>query len=504
MSSLARKSLINSCSALFLQVFMVPLNFLLRVLLLRYVGIEVIGLSSTLASLVSFLSLAEGGVGTAISYCLYKPLVEKDTNKINAYLMVFKRIYTVLAVFVLVAGAVLSLFIPYIITGMEINAFVYIVFFLECANASISYLLCYRRTLLGADMKAWVANNVDMVCNGIFISVGLFVVYLTHDYILYLIVIIIKTITSNIVIHKKCDRIYPYLHKTTFNRDLFDEVLSYAKNLFVGNIGAFVFNSTDNIVISMATSTVNVGYLSNYNMITNYLRSFSVAALSGVTPAIGQKQVKSTLNDKIIMFGKYRQICYLLALFVAVPAGVLLDYFVVNVYGSEYLMSQSISVLLVMILYLYLVPTPYGTYVITNGAFAASKRADMVAATTNLSFSLLFVYLYGLPGVLLGTVVSMFFAWLVRADFVFKNILQLSRKKILLECGKEVYLLLIMFTAIGVSGKLSIHIATGNFVINFLMIAILAEVVSFSLYCLCYRFHDRLKPNEVIGKFKKR
>lgn len=91
-----------------------------RKTLLDYLGTEFLGLTGTLGSLLSFLNLAELGIGSAIAYVLYKPLFECDESKINEIISVLGYLYRKIGSFILLAGLLLSAFLPWIFSNTEI------------------------------------------------------------------------------------------------------------------------------------------------------------------------------------------------------------------------------------------------------------------------------------------------------------------------------------------------------------------------------------------------
>ncbi|MEE1109434.1 MAG: lipopolysaccharide biosynthesis protein, partial [Lachnospiraceae bacterium] len=52
------------------------LSFAVRTVLIRAVGIELVGLNGLFTEVIGALSLAELGVGSSIAYSLYAPLAE--------------------------------------------------------------------------------------------------------------------------------------------------------------------------------------------------------------------------------------------------------------------------------------------------------------------------------------------------------------------------------------------------------------------------------------------
>lgn len=70
-------------------------QFFARKIFLEYLGGDDFmgGLTSTLQSFLSFLNLAELGIGTAIGFTLYQPIFDKNHQEINHIIRFFGNIY---------------------------------------------------------------------------------------------------------------------------------------------------------------------------------------------------------------------------------------------------------------------------------------------------------------------------------------------------------------------------------------------------------------------------
>ena len=86
--------------------------FFTRKILLDNLGAEFIGFTGTVGSLLSFLNLAELGIGTAIGYVLYKPIADGDKFKINEVISVLGYLYRIIGLAILSLGIIGSLFLP--------------------------------------------------------------------------------------------------------------------------------------------------------------------------------------------------------------------------------------------------------------------------------------------------------------------------------------------------------------------------------------------------------
>ena len=84
----------------------------MRTLLIRYLGMEYLGLNSLFTSILQILNLAELGVGSALGYSMYAPIAEGKKDEICALLSLYRRYYRLIGLGIFLAGIVLLPFLP--------------------------------------------------------------------------------------------------------------------------------------------------------------------------------------------------------------------------------------------------------------------------------------------------------------------------------------------------------------------------------------------------------
>ena len=93
MGSRTKKSIINAEVGFISYLISLFLAFFSRKIFLDNLGAEFIGLTGMLMNIMSFLSVAELGIGTSIVYFLYKPLQEDNHEKINEVMSMLAYLY---------------------------------------------------------------------------------------------------------------------------------------------------------------------------------------------------------------------------------------------------------------------------------------------------------------------------------------------------------------------------------------------------------------------------
>ena len=108
-----RKSILNvSVSIGFKMVTMIAV-ILVKRFLIQICGNDINGLNALYLSIIGTLSVAELGVGSAITFCMYKPIVENDLDTVSALYHLFRRLYLIISGVILVAGLAITPFITY-------------------------------------------------------------------------------------------------------------------------------------------------------------------------------------------------------------------------------------------------------------------------------------------------------------------------------------------------------------------------------------------------------
>lgn len=158
--SRVKKGLLNAKVNLLFYFLSLGLSFFSRKTFLDNLGAEFIGLSGTLSNILSFLSLAEMGIGTAVAFNLYKPIAENNRKRINDLISVFGYLYNKIGIFISIAACIISIFLPLIFKdsnlplGMIYFSFLSIVFSSLCG-----YFINYRQILLSADQKNYLVTK---------------------------------------------------------------------------------------------------------------------------------------------------------------------------------------------------------------------------------------------------------------------------------------------------------------------------------------------------------
>lgn len=493
----------NSSIGLASQIIAIVFQFITRSIFVKYLGVELLGISSTFSSVLNTLSLAELGFQSAIIYSLYKPLANNDYEAINKIIGVLKIIYRWVGIFFIVAGIACLPMLKYILTEVEVNRTVYTIFLIQVANSAASYFLAYKRSLLFADRREFITKIVDTVTNVAFNLLKIFVVIKTSDYVIYITLTTIQTITSNLIIHIICGHIYPFLKRTPFDIKIFKSIWNNVKNLFLGKLAFYIYSSTDNIVVSALVSTVSVGFMVNYTTIIANLKTLANSIFNPITPIIGNMVASDDKANTEKIFQVYTYVRYVLTFVVITPTIVLIQDFIAAWVGSEYLLSNLIVWLYGLDLYIFFIHGPLCDYINTNGLFKDDKNISVVGATCNILSSIVLAKIYGITGVLIGTVISQSVFWILRSRTVYRKVFKRSLLRYWLKNFQYTAIFIILTALLG---KLYTLIPITNFLLRFICGGVLCEITSIATIQLVFgsTMENIYLKNIVVKKILKR
>ena len=149
----------NIVFGILMKIYQILLPFAIRTIIMYTIGVEYLGLNSLFTSILQVLNLAELGVGSAMIFSMYKPIAEDDSITICALMALYRLYYRIIGGVILVAGLVLTPFIPKLISGSvppDMN--IYILYLLNFFF-TLSYNFCFISNSNLFNFKSFKKNS---------------------------------------------------------------------------------------------------------------------------------------------------------------------------------------------------------------------------------------------------------------------------------------------------------------------------------------------------------
>ena len=205
-------SILNLIVAFGGQFIGIIISFVARIIFLQILNAEYLGINGLFTNILTILSLAELGIGSAMNFSLYKPLAEKNKEKIKSLMYLYQKAYRIIGIIILTLGIAITPLLPYFINEMpSIPENIYFIYVLFVVNTGISYFFSYKRALIISDQKRYIATFYRYGFYFLLNLAQIICLVVTKNYILFLVLQIIFTLLENIFVSMKADKMYPYL-----------------------------------------------------------------------------------------------------------------------------------------------------------------------------------------------------------------------------------------------------------------------------------------------------
>lgn len=407
--SRSTKSIRNLITAFIGQGFGLIISFIARIIFIKFLGSEYLGLNGLFTNILTVLSLAELGVGEAITFSLYKPLADKDEYRCKMLMQLYKKIYTIIGIVILVLGVSITPLLPFLINDLPDMSNINLIYILFVINTSLSYFFSYKRNLIIADQNRYITTIYRYGFYFILNIIQIIYLIIRKDYIGFLILQVLNTLIENIFVSKKADKMYPYLkdkESVPLDKDVKKSIIKNTKAMMMHKIGGVVVNSTDNILLSSFVNLVAVGLYSNYYLITNALNTIFGQVFSSLTASVGNLCASTNQEKQYQVFKNINFINFWIYCFSSVCLICLFNPFIEIWVGKEYLFSLDIVFILVINYYITGMRKSVLTFREAAGLFYKDRWKAVVEALVNLVVSILLALKLGTLGVFLGTFIS--------------------------------------------------------------------------------------------------
>ena len=391
------------------KIYNLLLPFIMRSVMIKYLGVEYLGLNSLFSSILSVLNLAELGVGSAMVFSMYKPIAEDDDSVVCALLVLYRHYYRIIGLAIFSAGIAILPFIPRLIHGGVPNGLnVYILYFLNLLATVFSYwLFAYRNSVLRAHQRNDVISKIALCSNTLKYMLQLAVLVFIKNYYWYVITIIATQIINNVVTAIISKRMYPQLYPYG---DLSEEVKrainKRIQDVFTAKLGGTILNSADTIVISSFIGLKMLAIYQNYYFIMNSVAGILSIVFTAITAGVGNSLVLETKEKNYKDYKTLSLIIFSFIAFCTASMRSLYQPFIAMWVGEELLLSENVVVMIciyfIIVEYLMLA----SVYKDAAGIWHQDRFRPLISGVANLGLNLLMVRSLGLFGILLSTILS--------------------------------------------------------------------------------------------------
>ncbi|MBE6818643.1 MAG: polysaccharide biosynthesis protein [Ruminococcaceae bacterium] len=385
-------------------------NFILRTVLIKFLGQEYLGLDSLFVSILQILSLTELGISSAMVYSMYKPLAEDDTPAVCALLKLYRTVYRWIALAMTVIGLAITPFLPLIVKkDMPEGMNLYLLYFINLANTVLSYVLfAYRSSLFTADQRYSVNNNLYSIfkIGGTVLQVlALVLLRNQFSYYLYSLILPLTTVLKNLALYFLSNRMYPqYKCEGTVPKEEINSIKKRCAGMFLHKL-SFVFrNSFDSIVISAFLGLAILGQYNTYYYIINAISGIMILVSNSVTASVGNSIVVESKAKNYADFNKLQLLYMWLTSWLTVCLVACTQPFIKLWVGEKMMFSDAVMIVFCIYFFTTHFSRVCHLYRQAAGLWWQDRYRPIVETVVNLGLNILLVKYLGVTGVMLSTI----------------------------------------------------------------------------------------------------
>ena len=471
-----------------MKIYQIVIPFLMRTAMIYFMGVQYLGLNSLFTSILQVLNLAEMGVGSAMIYSMYKPIAEDDDTAICALMKLYRLYYRVIGMVIAIIGCILTPFVPKLISGdIPKGLNIYILYLLNLGATVLSYwLYAYKNSILQAHQRTDVVSKVTLVTSTIQYVLQLMVLWIFKDYYLYVIVMLVTQVLTNVATAVCADKLYPqYKPYGCVEEKDRKAINGQIRDLFTSKIGAIIYDSADTIVISAFLGLTILAVYQNYFYILNAITGLITVVFSSCMAGIGNSIVIETKEKNYDDLNKFTFIICWEAGFCSVCLLCLCQPFMELWVGKNLMLSFEAVICFVVYFFVKQLNTLFNTYKDASGMWHEDRFRPLTAALTNLVLNLILVQFIGIYGILISTVLAIVcvgMPWLLHNLFT----VIFDRKKLGLFLKKLGFYCTVVFVSCVVSYGICLFVNCGA-IITLLLRGIICCIIPNLIYYFAYR-----------------
>ena len=423
-----KKFMYNTIASVFQQVILFAVGLILPRIILRFYGSVVNGLTNSIMQFINYFYLVEAGIGASAIFALYKPLAADDRQKISSIVTAAQKFYIQTGYIFTALVVALSFLFPLIrhtdaLSAMQIGILVLVI----GAQGSISFFIISKyQVILTADQRSYVIYIAQMAGTIVNAAVIIGIAYAGFSVVAGRTLALLSILTRMVIMEIYCRRRYPYLNyrakpdKSSMNQRwdaLYYQILG-AVQIGVPTILATIFISYE------AVSVYTIFF-----MVIGGINGILGIYTSGLSASFGDIIARGERDTLHKTYQEFECSYYGLITAIYAVAMVLIMPFVLiytrGITDANYNVPI-VGYLMVLNGFFYNLKTPQSMLLISAGLYRPSRVQTTIQAAILVVVGAILAPILGLPGILIGCILSNVYRCIDLLFFIPKHVTGLS------------------------------------------------------------------------------
>ena len=399
--------------------------FIIRSVTIQVLGAEYLGLGSLFTSILQVLNLAELGFSSAVTYNMYEPIARHDVKMVCALLNLYKKIYRIIGLVVLVLGLGVMPFLKNLIDGgIPDSANIYILYALFLFNTVSTYFLfAYKGALLNAFQRNDIVSNVHTVISLIQFLVQILVLMTTRNYYWFIAIQCVASVLNNLLTAYIARSKYPqYVCAGEVSKEQRKDIRKRVYGLMVYKVCSATRNSFDSIFISSMVGLTAVAIYSNYYTVMVAIIGVMSIFTASITSSVGNSIVMESEEKNYRDMHKFNFMYMWFSGWLTTGLLCLYQPLMQIWMGEENMFSFDIVILFCIYFYALKMGDIRALYSDAKGLWYENRFRTIAESITNVVLNAVLGYFFGVPGIIIATLISLvIFGFCYSAQILFKH-----------------------------------------------------------------------------------
>ncbi len=408
-----KRSLLNVGVAVGFKIILLIGSVLVRRVLILYLGDEMNGLDSLYISIVGFLSVAELGIGSAIIFCMYKPIVDGDTAKVAALYHLIEKLYRIIGGVVMALGLCVMPFLPTLAKDYSINVNeLYITYGLMLISVSVTYMFSAKIALLEAYKNNYIATTITSLARIVQDVLQIAVVLIFRSFYAYMacriIASLVQWVLSDVFTKKPYGEVFALKEKV--DKETGSYVARNVRAMFMHKLGIILVNTADGVIISAFIGVVILGKYNNYVTIMTSMTQHLILFFTPITSMIGHEFAKNNKETLVRYFNFFHAFNFALGVIFFLGYYAIIDDLIILFFGAARQMPKVISFIITYNYFIQFLRNAVVMFRDASGTFYYDRWKSLIEGVLNVILSIALVLLfpaeYKVVGVIVATIIT--------------------------------------------------------------------------------------------------
>lgn len=401
-----KKTLKNLFFNFLQQIVGIITNFIIPPLLIGNFGSAMNGLISTIRQLMSYARLAGAGISQSSTYALYEPLAQNDFKTVSGIYNAANKMFIHAGNIFTVIILILSIIYPFFIEGIDRFTVIGLIIIIGISGISEFYIYGKCQTIVNANQNNYVIAITQAIGNVANVIIFVLLINLKANIVLVQlgssIVYVLRIFILMYYVKKK----YPYLDakiKPLTSR------INQRHDAIVHQVAGLIVFSSSTIIISLICGLKAASVYSVYIIVFNGIDMICAIISTAIYASFGEiiaKKEKELLKN---VFNIYEYIYFLLISIIFTVTYIMIMPFISlytkNMFDTNYYLPI-LGMLFVFVGIANNLRVPAKTLVDAAGHYKKTRNKALIEMSINLFGQILFCFLFGIYGALLGCLLS--------------------------------------------------------------------------------------------------